>query len=144
MLRESIMIGIAPPQWAASPHVSVINIDCSLQTHQNEQWLLGFLRTIDMESRCWQHVVATELKDPICHSNECQIGSFSSAATMCISHIIFSHFHPSTQPYTMWANFYDHYFWHCHTLAHACGAWMVSRGGGGGGRKWTFTSCHLG
>ena len=28
------------------------------------------------------HVVASELKDPICHSNECQIGSFSSEATM--------------------------------------------------------------
>ena len=30
------------------------------------------------------HVVASELKDPICHSNECQIGSFSSEATMYI------------------------------------------------------------
>ena len=29
------------------------------------------------------HVVASELKDPICHSNECQIGSFSSEAAMC-------------------------------------------------------------
>ena len=28
--------------------------------------------------------VASELKDPICHSNECQIGSFSSEATICI------------------------------------------------------------
>ena len=27
------------------------------------------------------HYVASELKDPICHSNECQIGSFSSEAT---------------------------------------------------------------
>ena len=26
--------------------------------------------------------VASELKDPICHSNECQIGSFSSEATI--------------------------------------------------------------
>ena len=26
-------------------------------------------------------VVASELNDPICHSNECQIGSFSSVAT---------------------------------------------------------------
>ena len=25
--------------------------------------------------------VASELKDPICHSDECQIGSFSSEAT---------------------------------------------------------------
>ena len=29
------------------------------------------------------HIVASELKDPICHSNECQIGSFSSEATIC-------------------------------------------------------------
>ena len=27
--------------------------------------------------------VASELKDPICHSDECQIGSFSSEATYC-------------------------------------------------------------
>ena len=27
--------------------------------------------------------VASELKDPICHSDECQIGSFSSEATIC-------------------------------------------------------------
>ena len=29
------------------------------------------------------HFVASELKDPICHSNECQIGSFSSEPTIC-------------------------------------------------------------
>ena len=29
------------------------------------------------------NIVASELKDPICHSNECQIGSFSSEATIC-------------------------------------------------------------
>ena len=28
------------------------------------------------------YIVASELKDPICHSNECQIGSFSSRATI--------------------------------------------------------------
>ena len=30
-----------------------------------------------------EHIVASELNDPICHSNECQIGSFSSEATTC-------------------------------------------------------------
>ena len=30
------------------------------------------------------HFVASELKDPICHSDECQIGSFSSEATICV------------------------------------------------------------
>ena len=29
------------------------------------------------------HIVASKLKDPICHSDECQIGSFSSEATTC-------------------------------------------------------------
>ena len=29
-------------------------------------------------------IVASELNDPICHSNECQIGSFSSEATRCV------------------------------------------------------------
>ena len=28
------------------------------------------------------YIVASELKDPICHSNECQIGSLSSEATI--------------------------------------------------------------
>ena len=28
-----------------------------------------------------RHIVASELKDPICHSDECQIGSFSFEAT---------------------------------------------------------------
>ena len=31
----------------------------------------------------YKYIVASELKDPICHSNECQIGSFSSEATIC-------------------------------------------------------------
>ena len=30
------------------------------------------------------NIVALELNDPICHSNECQIGSFSSEATICL------------------------------------------------------------
>ena len=36
------------------------------------------------------HIVASELKDPICHSDECQIGSFSSEATIYRGlHILF-------------------------------------------------------
>ena len=34
------------------------------------------------------NIVASELKDPICHSDECQIGSFSSEATICILYFI--------------------------------------------------------
>ena len=30
-----------------------------------------------------EYIVASELNDLICHSNECQIGSFSSEATIC-------------------------------------------------------------
>ena len=40
----------------------------------------------NQESQCilvLMYIVASELKDPICHSNECQIGSFSSVATIC-------------------------------------------------------------
>ena len=33
-----------------------------------------------------RYFVASELNDPICHSNECQIGSFSSAATIYWRH----------------------------------------------------------
>ena len=36
--------------------------------------------TADFQFKCNQFVVS-ELNDPICHSNECQIGSFSSEAT---------------------------------------------------------------
>ena len=46
---------------------------------QYSWWLLSKLvfawRTV--------YIVASALKDPICHSNECQIGSFSSEATIC-------------------------------------------------------------
>ena len=31
------------------------------------------------------HIVATEQNDPICHFNECQIGSFSSVATILVN-----------------------------------------------------------
>ena len=40
---------------------------------------------MEEESRVYVllYFVASELKDPICHSDECQIGSFSSEATIC-------------------------------------------------------------
>ena len=38
--------------------------------------------TLDMKEFIW-HFVASELKDPIWHSSEWQIGSFSSEATTC-------------------------------------------------------------
>ena len=34
------------------------------------------------------HFVASELNDPICHSDECQMGSFSSEATICALYIV--------------------------------------------------------
>ena len=43
--------------------------------------ILEFLRCFI--SNAIGNFVASELKDPICHSNECQIGSFSSEATIC-------------------------------------------------------------
>ena len=41
----------------------------------------GYYRVIWL-ARKIIHIVASELKDPICHSDECQIGSFSSEATI--------------------------------------------------------------
>ena len=41
----------------------------------------------EYSTRWWPKFVASELKDPICHSDECQIGSFSSEATKCWSAI---------------------------------------------------------
>ena len=37
---------------------------------------------LNTDSYSAEHIVASELKDPICHSDECQIGSFSSEATI--------------------------------------------------------------
>ena len=34
-----------------------------------------------------RYIVASKLNDPICHSNECQIGSFSSEATIFFQHV---------------------------------------------------------
>ena len=41
------------------------------------------LRAPKIKHDLCQQNVASELKDPICHSDECQIGSFSSEATKC-------------------------------------------------------------
>ena len=42
----------------------------------NNNYLLNYLLLDEVKQ-----YVASELKDPICHSDECQIGSFSSEAT---------------------------------------------------------------
>ena len=44
--------------------------------------MLGQLRSEHKTTNISQ-IVASELNDPICHSDECQIGSFSSEATKC-------------------------------------------------------------
>ena len=41
-----------------------------------------WLRSICYGSMTIIYIVASELKDPICHSDECQIGFFSSEATI--------------------------------------------------------------
>ena len=41
--------------------------------------MVGDIEGVEQDIR---YFVASELKDPICHSNECQIGSFSSEATI--------------------------------------------------------------
>ena len=52
-------------------------------------WLSGTLKnmpwaTLKTAGKNWKHLqLHLQLKDPICHSDECQIGSFSSEATIC-------------------------------------------------------------
>ena len=38
----------------------------------------------EVDSGSVVYPVASKLNDPICHSDECQIGSFSSEATRCL------------------------------------------------------------
>ena len=39
------------------------------------------------ERNMYVHVVASELKDPICDSDECQIGSFSDDVYVCHDYV---------------------------------------------------------
>ena len=50
---------------------------------KNRTNLWAFLIWISAVVESWHYIAATELKDPICHSVECQIGSFSSEAMIC-------------------------------------------------------------
>ena len=52
------------------------------QLHQNDQIYLADFMTWAHIVTMHKRVVTSELNDPICHSNECQIGSFSSEATV--------------------------------------------------------------
>ena len=52
-----------------------------MSLYQPQLVLQGAKQTREVDPK---HIVASELKDPICHSDECQIGSFSSEATICI------------------------------------------------------------
>ena len=55
---------------------------------ESARWADLTIRLV-VEANCMSarklYIVASELKDPICHSDECQIGSFSSEATISIS-----------------------------------------------------------
>ena len=69
---------------ANSAPASQLSIFCT-----NNTAIVTFFVKSTSHRSTWQywtiHVVASELNDPICHSNECQIGSFSSEATMYLS-----------------------------------------------------------
>ena len=82
--NDMIMAWIADVRWQMSLYFQYLT---SIWKH-----------VVDVTERCDYHVrignishlldgkiVASELKDPICPSNECQIGSFSSEATKCCS-----------------------------------------------------------
>ena len=47
--------------------------------------MYGIINNLIITILQFVYIVASELKDPICHSNECQIGSFSSEATIYTS-----------------------------------------------------------
>ena len=53
-----------------------------LYTGIKPTWLSYYLSGNLQILRINYYIVASKLKDPICHSNECQIGSFSSKATI--------------------------------------------------------------
>ena len=55
----------------------------------------------------YHHVVASELNDPICHSDECQIGSFSFEATMCGRYQVLSASPPERYVVGIGVNWWD-------------------------------------
>ena len=61
---------------------------CTMLGQRRRRWTDFCTNAIQMFCVCWVYgfteiyIVASELKDPICHSYECQIGSFSSEATI--------------------------------------------------------------
>ena len=60
-----------------------LSISCRL-IHRSMSWELKDLLTMEHAWKRYQHqIVASELNDPIWHSSEWQIGSFSSEATRC-------------------------------------------------------------
>ena len=67
--------------------ITFVGIDHILDlTNQTNTSLLSSGMTVKFRL----YFVASELKDPICHSDECQIGSFSSEATICYEVVISS------------------------------------------------------
>ena len=77
-------------------------VDCSVTSIVSVTMLDGvsqrYSRLPDLLTHC--HIVASELNDPICHSDECQIGSFSSEATICNPHLDSTYYPPSTSETT--------------------------------------------
>ena len=79
--------GDSPPEvWVGVGGVSYQEVEWSIA----ERYLSFYSRSKKRFMRILQnaemHFVAAELKDPICHSLEWQIGSFSSEATICTNH----------------------------------------------------------
>ena len=63
--------------------MSILYLENKSQSEVRRQKTRSSYRILSAKSSfcLFIHIVALELKDPICHSNECQIGSFSSEAT---------------------------------------------------------------
>ena len=76
--------------------LNTVQLAC-FNPYSQSLYLLSYINVTDeipeLASKWWRHqpearqrrachIVASELKDPFCHSDECQIGSFSSEATI--------------------------------------------------------------
>ena len=67
-------------QTYAKLKMNGIKYICTLLMHNRVSSVKSYENYFKVKTK--RHIVASELNDPICHSDECQIGSFSSEATI--------------------------------------------------------------
>ena len=74
-------LSLLSPVYLIGALFDTLRLDHACMFNDKTTWAKYFVFAgyVAIISMC---IVASELKDPICHSNECQIGSFSSEATV--------------------------------------------------------------